>query len=291
MIQVKWPETASVMLEVMGIELATIKLRLTMDQVSVIWPGLDYIVNQYLTWQGVGDSLTCYPLRIQPPPPGFDSGTFSARMMESIRNLWVKIKPIRTGGGELWLGEFELRAAAFAARTSMKVSRRATQQVRKSGINADSTFTLKNQQRRKDRVIKSLEVHMKRSKRRFRAAAGISELTLQSKEWQSHLRWIQLHLTYFKPYRPLNPSLEQVRRQWVDVLVQMAETSILNQNYELPDRAKLRAVIRQFLRYSRRGRSGSDSNHVYLLNNVQVRAAQWKLLEFVQERLLLKEAR
>ena len=63
--------------------------------------------------------MTSYPFAIRPLPPELDSGTFSARMMDRITNLWIKIKPIRTTGGTVGLDEFELRAAIFSVRTTV----------------------------------------------------------------------------------------------------------------------------------------------------------------------------
>jgi len=271
-----------------------IKVRFTKKEVSAIWPGLDYINRQFLAWDSTGGTVSSYPFRIQPLPPGFDSGTFSNRMMDRIRDLWVRMKAAKTCGGELWLDEFQLRAAAFSARTSMKLKRREMKRVSKREANAlrrvaGGRRTFKLLKDGKDRVIESLEIDAKRAQRRFKAAVGVKKYGFQCKEWQSHLRWVKFRLTYFKPFRPLKVSVSQMRRAWVDRLVQMAEKTIVNQGYEVPDSKKLQKVIREYLRYSRRGRMG-EYHHLYMLKNVESSEAQLKLLEFVEERLLLKEA-
>jgi hypothetical protein len=44
-----------------GTDPTAIKLRLTKDQTSIIWPGLHYIICQWLTREQSGQSVTCYP--------------------------------------------------------------------------------------------------------------------------------------------------------------------------------------------------------------------------------------
>lgn len=76
-----------------------IKMQLTKEEVSAIWPGLDYINRQFLVWDSKGDMVSSYSFCNRPPPPGFDSGTFSDRMMDRIRDLWVRIeRPKRAVG-------------------------------------------------------------------------------------------------------------------------------------------------------------------------------------------------
>jgi hypothetical protein len=48
--------------------------------------------------------------------------------------------------------------------------------------------------------IHVLERYVKRAKRRFMLSAAEDEFRKLPKEWQSHLRWIQFRLNYFKPW-------------------------------------------------------------------------------------------
>ncbi len=271
-----------------------VRLRLTKQQVSVIWPGLNYIICQFLTRQETGQAVTSYPFRIQPLPPGSDSGTFSAPMMDRIQQLWSKIQPIKTTGGDLQLDEFELRAAIFAARTSVKLDRRDVEKTRKQGAKtkhrvAGAKRALNKQAREKTEAVEFLETALKRASRLLASEIGAEEFKTQSKEWQSHLRWIEYHLTYFKPFRVTGTSITKLHRGWVDILVVMAKKAIAELGYETPEPAELRAVMRQYLAYSLRGRMG-EYNHIFMLRNRDRSVAQMKLFDFVQERIPLLEA-
>lgn len=48
-----------------GTDSTAIKVRLSKDQVSMIWPGLNYIICQFLTREQCGQSVSSYPFRIQ----------------------------------------------------------------------------------------------------------------------------------------------------------------------------------------------------------------------------------
>jgi hypothetical protein len=281
------PETAET-------DSTAVKVRLSKDQVSMIWPGLNYIIGQNMAREQSGQLVTCYPFRVLPLPPGFDSGTFSAQMMDRIRQLGAKIQPIKITGGEVRLDEFELRAAIFSARTAVNLERYGIRLDRKKGTDAkrrvaDAKLALKKEALRKKRVVEFLEKALKRANRLFKSAVGPERSASQSKEWQSHLKWIEFHLTYFQPVlRPGTGRLER-RRAWLDTLEQIAKAAIVDQGYELPDPENLRAVVRQFLDYSLRGRIG-EYNHMFMAANKDSSVAQLKLLDFVKERLLLKEA-
>lgn len=41
-----------------------IKTGLSKAQIAIIWPGLNFIVCSYLTWQQTGQLLTSYPFRL-----------------------------------------------------------------------------------------------------------------------------------------------------------------------------------------------------------------------------------
>jgi hypothetical protein len=270
-----------------------IEVQLSKDQVSAIWPGLNYIIDQFLNWERSGESVTCYPFALRPLPPGSDAGTFSAPMMERIERLWAKIQPIRTTGGRISVGEFELRAAILAARTSVNLERHRIRKAPKKGAPAKRRVArakraLKSGVRHKERVIEFLERELKRANRRFHSVAGADEFKTRSSEWQSHLRWIQYRLVYFKPLRASDVSRLQIRRLWLDILEQMAEKAIIEEGYALPAQADLRQVIRQFLDYSLRGRMG-DFDHIFMTRNSDRSVARLKLLDFVQARLNLQE--
>jgi hypothetical protein len=276
-----------------GMDSTAIGVRLSKDQVSIIWPGLCCIMDQFLTWEATGETLS---FRINPPPPESDAGAFSARMMGRIKQLRATIQRIRTSGGEVWLNEFDLRAAIFAARTTVKLQRCQIRNAPKKGIKAkrpiaEGRRALKKDVARKKRVVNFLEIRLKRATRLFKSVTGLEEFRSQSKEWRSHLRWIDFHLRYFKPLPRSATEVGRLklRRAWLDTLVQMAEKAIIARGYELPEPAELRAVLHRFLDYSLRRRMGKD-NHIYMTRNCDTPVAQRKLLDFVEKRLALRKA-
>ena len=282
-------------LEPVGAASTAINVRLSKEHVAMVWPGLNYIICQNQTREQLGQSVTCYPFAIQPLPPGYDSGTFSARMMDRIVQLWAKVKPIKSTGGEVWLGEFELRAAIFGARASVNLERHYIRKAEKKGADARrglrrARWDLKKHDVQKKRVLEFLEKALKRASRQFKSVLGPEEFKSQSKEWQSHVKWIEFRLTYFKPLRRPGSVRTKTRRMLLDALVEMAEAAMLDQGYELPRQEELRAVLHTFLDYSLRGRKG-EYDHMFMYGNRDSSVAQLKLLGFVQERLLLQEAR
>lgn len=279
-----------------GTDSTAIKVRFSKAQVSMIWPGLNYVICQWLTQEQSGQSATCYPFRILPLAPSFDSGTFSARMMGRIKQLWAKIQSIKSNGGTAILDEFEIRAAIFAARTSVKLERYQIRKAQKRGAGATrhvagAKQALKKDVRRNKGVVEFLEKELKRANRLFKSVVDPAGFKSQSKEWQSHLKWIEYHLAYFKPIPSpaTNVGRLESRRAWLDTLQQMTEKAVVELGYELPEPAKLRDVLLQFLTYSLRGRMG-EYNHIFMVRNEDSSFAQLKLFDFVEKRLVLKEA-
>jgi hypothetical protein len=98
-----------------------ISLRLTRNQATLIWVGLDHTVRALLTRELAGQARTSFPFGILQLPVGFDSGTFSAAMMDRVRKLWTKVEPKRSRGGRVRMDAFELRVAALSVRTTQKL--------------------------------------------------------------------------------------------------------------------------------------------------------------------------
>lgn len=273
---------------------AAIGLRLTKGQIELIWPGLNHVMCGALTREARRAVRTAYPFRIQPLPPGFDSGTFSPQMMNRVGVLQVKLQPLKQTGGKVRLDTFELRAAAYCARTSSAVFRMDLKKARKQGASgrhrADlAEKSLERLQTRKPRLLEFLETHMKRAESQFLKVVPRDEYRALSNEWKSHLRWMEFNLAYFKPFRASPISLRKTRIDWVDQLVRMAEKAITARKLQLPEEERLRGIIRLYLNYSRRGRMGSF-HHRYMLDNSESPIAQAKLFEFLEPRLYLERA-
>lgn len=118
---------------------------------------------------------------------------------------------------------------------------------------------------------------------------GEKNFKLRSNQWQSHLRWIKFHLTYFTPLPSPATGRLQWRNAWLDALVQMAGKAIIKSGFQLPDPARLRRVLHQFLIYSIRGRMGKY-NHLFMIRHEDSPIVQSKLFGFAKKRLVLKGA-
>jgi hypothetical protein len=107
-------------------------------------------------------------------------------------------------------------------------------------------------------TILSLERHMKRANRLLLGSVSRAEYDALTKAWREHLRWMRLHLVYFKP---LQPILRPKRRQQniLDVLSEMAIRGLKNEGYAPPEAREFRRVLRLFVHSSNRGREVSNS--------------------------------
>jgi len=265
------------------------------SQIAIIWPGLDFVLSAYRMRQEKGAVATSYPFRIYQLPRDFDVGTFSPAMMAQFSRLSEKLMPRKAKGGKIFLTALELRAAAFSARTTVKLhrmiirDRHRSKAATKRQADGENRKIHKESEARRD-VVKLLELFMKRATRRFLAVRSPDEVKTLSREWQSHLRWIQFHLTFFKSTRSFLTPMRKTHQDYIDRLVKMAEEAIVIRKYQLPDPAMLRQVIRLFVAYSRRGRI-APYHHRYMLDNNDSRVAQARLFEFLEPRLYLRKAK
>lgn len=267
-------------------------MRLTKTQMSIIWPGLNFIASAFLVNARDGDCEFAYPFRVFPLQRSFDTGTLSPSMRESILALRARLKPIAKTGGRNQMNAIEIRASIYAARVNLQLLRRNAYDARRKDAKTKKTLGLdeaaiKKRKQQTQLVIRSLERNLKRATRRFLKITSQSEFAKMSKEWQSHLRWMKFHLAYFKPV-PLGKGRRAARRMLIDRLIATAEEAIDREGFEIPGPQELRNVVRLFVRYSRRGRI-SKFHFRYMLANSQQREAQEFLFEFVKKRIKLQE--
>ena len=109
----------------------SVPIRLTPTQVSVIWPGLDFIVKAESQRRTSGTATYCYPFRVYPPPGGFDRGVRYPEMMNVVIRLWRKLRSKKDHGGRVRLDSLELRCAIFAVRVTRGLGRILTRVLRK----------------------------------------------------------------------------------------------------------------------------------------------------------------
>jgi hypothetical protein len=270
-----------------------IGIRLSAAQMSIIWPGLDLICKSCISRQRKGGIRYEYPFRTYPPPGGFNPGIFDQSIMEEILALWKKLRPKAKTGGRVQMNAIELRASIFAIRANLGFVRKALHEQRRLSQGAKTRFLLDTESYAKlkaksELVILSLERHRKRANRLLKKSIDQNGYQALINAWTAHLRWMRLHIAYFKRWPPIIQGRKIQQQNTLDRLMHMAVYGIRDEGYEQPEGKELRRIMRLYVRSARRGREGMftipylmkpDSN-VYM--NIH-------LAQFVIRRLTLKE--
>ena len=105
--------------------------------------------------------------------------------------------------------------------------------------------------------------------------------------WHAHVRWIRLHLVYFKGFRLARGIGKKLYQEILTELENIARAGLAEDNYEQPSAKELRRVMRLFAVSARRGRQGKIGIQ-YMLNHPHTNLAMMNLQEFVVDRLDLK---
>jgi hypothetical protein len=231
-----------------------------------------------------------YPFRLYPPPPGFDRGTFDVDLMDKMVGLWKCLRPKTNTGGRTKMNAIEVRAAILAVRVNLDWWRYQKRQRRKAWakqlVELDPA-TLTKLQKRARRTIQSLELHMKRANRQLLPLVGQDAYTALMAAWRAHVRWIRLHIVYFRPRRPILKASKKRYQSILEELEEMAREALVQDGYVQPLGSEFRHVIRQFARSCRRGRQ-EPFNIPYMLKSRQDRFAKTHLAKFVLDRVRLQ---
>lgn len=248
-----------------------IGVRFNSVQRAVIWPGLNRIVLAYATHRETG-SADGYPFRIHPlaiiPRPGLSPGVFKAELMQLITDLWVRSKPSKSQRVRLQLNFLELSACILAVRVGKDYERLRLR--RKISI---------ERKRAMKRVISSLERELKRARRTYAADMGEDAYKQMRAAWLEHLRWIRMHLVYFRRLR-VNTQPRKVHKMIVDYGYERARSGLFARDLQPPEDRDLRRLVRLALRYIRRGRIRLFMQN--LLNN-ETFAARF-FADFIEDR-------
>lgn len=274
---------------------ASVRLRLSATQMSVIWPGLDRIVRQYSGWSARKESLYTYPFRMYPPLPGFDRGTYNADLMDGIVNLSRRLRSKARAGCRTHMTSIDLRAAIFAVRVNtswwqyQKVIGQKLEARTKEVMQIDPD-TLKKLMTKSARTILSLERHTKRADYRLGALVSSEDYIEYMDSWKAHLRWIRLHLVYFKPLRPHFLKGRKGSFQIIlNELIEVAKEMISAEGLLPPKDGELRRIMRLYSCSSRRFREGHYTVP-YVINHRSSEYTRWHLVEFIQKRITLRSA-
>jgi hypothetical protein len=271
---------------------AAIRFRLTAAQMSVIWPGLDIIVQSQFTRQQSKRVLYAYPFRLYPPPAGFDLGIFDEQMMANIDALWKALRPKATVGGRVQMNCIQIRAAIFAIRSNLGLWRRRKYDERRMTPETKKRFSitkimLRNLMIKSQRVIRTLERHLKRANRFLQSLVSPEDYAAYMDAWKKHLQWMKLRLVYFKPLRPKGISSKRKAQYIVNMLVGIAVRGLRTIGYQSPEPIELRKMMRLYAQYARRGRE-LQFTLPFLLRNEKDIAAAKHLANFVLRRLTLQ---
>lgn len=213
-------------------EIGVIGVRMTPIQLRVIWPGLNALVNSWLTHQETGSSIYSYNFRVHPlenrPRPGQNPGTFGQPIMLAILELWKKFKGKDGKRLRLRMTFVDLSACIFAVRIAREYERLVQDKKHKIRENREVKI-----------VIASLERLLKRARRAYAADAGESAYKEMRAGWFAHLRWMRMHLVYFRPQR-VKTQQRKLERMIVDQACESAKAGILKRHYEPPAEKYLR---------------------------------------------------
>jgi hypothetical protein len=231
---------------------------------SVIWPGLEILIKSYVCHRDKKPVEYRYPFRLHPPDPAFNRGTYNGDLMERVLALYSHLHPKTEVGGRVRLDAVQVRAAIFAVRVTLAFARKKKHDWRRYtprtkivlGVDQKS---LQTTQRRGGRAIASLERYMKRANRQLRSSTDDDAYRLLAAAWQQHLRWVRLHLVYFKPLPPIFRGKKGRYQDVIDELVEIALRGLRNKSVEPPELRELRRLMRMFAHSARRGREGYHS--------------------------------
>jgi hypothetical protein len=273
---------------------ATIRFRLSRAQMYVLWLGLDLLIRLHVARKHKGGIRYDYPFGIYPPSVGFDRGVFDQQMMDDIVALWQRLYPRSKTGGRMRMNTAELRAAIFAIRAYLGFIRMRRRKDRSSlpgtkavvPIQGESFVQLKMRSRR---VIRSLDRYLKRANLALMKSVTPERYKALKDTWKNHLRWMLIHMVYFRPWPKVIRGRKIGQQKILDELMEMAGRGIRNAGLQPPEPEELRRLMRLYVRSARRFREGKYTDLRYLLAHKGFFEATWYLAQFVTKRLKLKE--
>ncbi len=258
---------------------------------SIIWPGLNLLVKSFIDRKGKGSTAYAYPFRIYPPPVGFSRGKFDRDLMDEVIGLWKRLKPKAKTGGRVQMDAIELRAAIFSIRANLDCVRSRRYFYRRFKSEDKAAMRLDDEsfeqlKIKSQRVIHTLERHAKRANRTLLKSVPRDAYGLLMDAWRLHLRWMRLHIAYFKP--PTMKGRKGKQQQMLDELMQMAEIAIEKDGFEQPEPSELWRIMRLYASSARRSREGIHNIH-YMVRNQHLAGPRVYLVDFILKRLKLKE--
>lgn len=213
--------------------------------------------------------------------------------MARIVALWKRLNPKAKVGGRVAMDAIELRATIFSIRAYVDSIRGRRHSRRRSSSKVKSLLLLDDESYdklkvRSKRIIVTLERHLKRANRALQRSIPQSSFAALMRAWKAHLRWMRLHIAYFKPPPRVVRGRKLQQQRALDELMEMAEQAIRHEGFRPPDSKELRRMMRPYASSARRGREGEYSVP-YTLKRKLFYSANLHLADFVLDRLKLKE--
>jgi hypothetical protein len=184
-----------------------IQFPLSAAQMSALWPGLSLLIRLNSARNMKRGIRYEYPFRMFPPPAIFDRGMFDQQMMDEIRAVWQRLHPISKTGGMVQMNDVELRAMIFAVQANVSYARRRGDDFRLKSANSKKEPLIDNLsfdqlKINSNWVIHLLERNLKRATRVLSNSITPEAYAALMARWRQHLRWMSLHLVYFKRLSP-----------------------------------------------------------------------------------------
>lgn len=126
----------------------------------------------------------------------------------------------------------------------------------------------------RERLLKKLEKHRKRAKRKWLSQGEAASYQDWSVRWRRFLDWVRVAL---RPYR--SHSMQDFYRRWIDQYFAFAKQVLATAtNEDLPNDRELRKMVRKMVRHLRRGRGWASRLDIIRANDRGRRFVVWYMM-------------
>src|SRR5205809_3814424 len=218
----------------------TTSLRLSRREAKLIRIGLFSITNGNKLWQARG-SPSYSPARMLFQASRKDEGEYREEHLATVSRLAAKAT-FTSQSRRLRLDPFELSACILGVRVTEML-------VRHGHIET----WLPNHTGASRKLLARLERLRRRAKRAFIRVRGHAAYSEESRHWQSFVRFARAYFLFCRCNRPRLPfGNRDVRRRFVQDLIEYFEEELSSAGLKVPAEKELRSLVRRGLRSARR---------------------------------------